>query len=79
MDVTQKQYIFESPYHSRVQLGREDPTAQQNDNTQQQSQELTQNTNTTAKEAQQFAATQTSEVEPKVTATESTTLLDTYA
>lgn len=77
MDVTAKSYLFQSPYHSRVQFGIEDTTAQQNQNTQQQSNELMQNSNQTAKNAQTFETSQTKEVEPKVTATDA--LLDTYA
>ena len=78
MDVMSKSYLFDSPYHSRVQFGREDTTAQQNQNTQQQSQNLAQNSNETLKQAQTFQSTQQSDVEPTVKSS-STNLLDTYA
>lgn len=78
MDITQKQYLFQSPYHSQVQFGREDQSVKQNESAQQQGQELVQSTNATANDAQLFASSQSSEVEPRVT-TPSTSLLDTYA
>jgi len=71
-----KQYLFQSPYSSQVQIGRLDPSVEQNQKAQEQTQSLVSNTNQTAKEAQQFSATQTKEVTPSVASKDS---LDLYA
>lgn len=71
-----KQYLFQSPYSSQVQIGRPDPSVEQNQRTQEQTQSLVSNTNQTAKEAQQFNSTQTKEVTPSVASKDS---LDLYA
>lgn len=77
MDVMGKSYIFQSPYHSRVQVGIEDSSNQQNQNTQKQSDRLMQNSNETVKQAQSLQASQEKEVEPTVKTANA--LLDTYA
>jgi hypothetical protein len=71
-----KQYLFQSPYSSQVQIGRLDPSVEQNQKTQEQTQSLVNNTNQTAKEAQQFNSAQTKEVTPAVASKDS---LDLYA
>lgn len=71
-----KQYLFQSPYSSQVQIGRLDPSVEQNQKAQEQTQSLVSSTNQTAKEAQQFNSAQTKEVTPSVTSKDS---LDLYA
>lgn len=71
-----KQYLFQSPYSNQVQIGRPDPSVEQNQKVQEQTQSLVSSTNQTAKEAQQFKATQTKEVTPSVAPKDS---LDLYA
>ena len=71
-----KRYLFQSPYSSQVQIGRPDPSVEQNQKAQEQTQSLVSNTNQTAKEAQQFNSTQTKEVTPSVASKDS---LDLYA
>ncbi|MCD6259391.1 MAG: hypothetical protein J7J31_07295 [Helicobacteraceae bacterium] len=71
-----KQYLFQSPYSSQVQIGRPDPSVEQNQKVREQTQSLVSNTNQTAKEAQQFNSTQTKEVTPSVASKDS---LDLYA
>ena len=70
------QYLFQSPYSSQVQFGRPDPSTEQNEKTQEAVSSLSSDTNTIAKEAQNFAQTQTKEVTPTV---ESPNKLDVYA
>ena len=67
-----KQYIFQSPYSSQVQIGRPDPM-QKN---MQESTSLIQNSNETLKKADTFAQTQKQEITPNVSTDR---LLDTYA
>jgi hypothetical protein len=76
MDVMSRSYLFESPYYSRVQFGREDTSAKQNEQMQQESASLAQNSNETAQQAQTVQASQESEVTPRVN---ENALLDTYA
>jgi hypothetical protein len=76
MDVMSRSYLFESPYHSRVQFGREDTSAKQNEQMQQESASLTQNSNETVQQAQTVQASQENEVTPRVN---ENALLDTYA
>ena len=68
MEVTR--YLFKSPSTSQVQIGTPDPSSKKETEAQQKSQEdtekLTKETNSTLKEAESFATTQTKEVEPKV-------------
>jgi len=45
-----KRYLFQSPYNSPIQMGREDPSAK----TQEQTSELLKNTNQELKKAQTF-------------------------
>lgn len=76
--MTVNRYLFQSPYTNQVQVGRPDPSVQQEQGTQAQSSgsELLQTTNQTLQEAQSFEATQVSEVKPTV---DSAQLLDIYA
>ncbi len=76
--MTVSRYLFQSPYTNQVQVGRPDPSVQQEQGTQAQSSgsELLQTTNQTVQEAQSFEATQVSEVKPTV---DSAQLLDIYA
>ena len=69
-------YLFQSPYSSQVQIGRPDPSVKKEDSTQSTGAELSKNTNLTQQKAEQFKATQVSEVKPTV---DSKQLLDTYA
>ncbi|WP_428737500.1 hypothetical protein [Sulfurimonas sp.] len=71
MQVTQ--YLFQSPYSSPVQFGRVDPSTQDSS---QASAQLLNSTNETANKAQTFQVTQTSEVTPTVS---SSNTLDVYA
>lgn len=71
-----QQYLFQSPYSSQVQIGRPDPSAAQNEQTQDQTNALVKSSDQTRQEAQNFQSSQTKEVEPQVS---SSKLLDTYA
>ena len=66
-------YLFQSPSTSQVQVGKLDPNSKQ-DSTQATSTSLP---NETLTKAQNFQATQTSEVTPKIES--SSALLDVYA
>jgi hypothetical protein len=70
------QYLFQSPYNTQVQFGRPDPSSEQNQKLQSDTNKLNQQTNSTAKEASNFQTNQTSEVKPTVS---SSNLLDIYA
>ena len=65
-----KQYTFQSPSTSAVQVGRLDTSTQQNKST-----ESAPSTNETQKRAESFVATQTQEVKPTLSDTRT---LDTY-
>lgn len=69
-------YTFRSPYPNQVQIGTPDPSVKQEKNAQQQSSELVQNTNQTLSNAQSFQATQTQDVTPTVSSSNS---IDVYA
>jgi len=71
-----KSYTFQSPYPSQFQIGREDTSAKQSDQSQKDTAALSQNTNSTLKSAETFSANQTKEVKPEVT---SDRLMDVYA
>ncbi len=72
MDIQSKSYVFESPYHSRIQVGREDPSASKEE----QADTFTKDANQPLQEAQSFQNAQEKPVEPRVT---TDALLDTYA
>lgn len=74
--MTVERYLFQSPYSNSVQVGRPDPTAKKEGDTQSNTAELPVSTNQTLQDAKSFKATQTSEVTPKV---DSSRLLDIYA
>ena len=71
-----KRYVYQSPYNSPVQFGREDPSMKKNgDET-----KLMQQSNQTLQKAQTFSQTTQKEVTPRVNETQtSQRLLDTYA
>lgn len=52
-------YVFESPYSSRVQVGRPDPSASLEDTTTNANQDLLQSTQSTAKEIPTLEKTDT--------------------
>jgi len=66
------QYIFQSPSSSPVQVGKLDTSAQQ----EQATESMIKNSNTTAKKAESFTATQIKSVTPTVNSNKS---LDVYA
>lgn len=74
--MTVSRYLFQSPYTSQVQVGRPDPSVKQEQGTQSSGAELPKSTNATLQKAQDFQATQVSEVKPTV---DSASLLDVYA
>jgi len=69
-------YLFQSPYPSPVQVGRADPSTQQEEQKTQSNAEPAPQTDQKQQEAQAFAASQIKEVAPVV---ESKKLLDVYA
>ncbi|DAB30610.1 MAG TPA: hypothetical protein CFH84_03185 [Sulfurimonas sp. UBA12504] len=71
MDVSS--YIFQSPYHSQMQIGRPDTSATKQENA---TQNALKTPNPTIEKAQSFQASQTQEVKPTV---QDAPLLDTYA
>ena len=73
--MTVNQYLYQSPSSSSVQVGRLDPSTKKED-TSSQSSSSAPNTNETQQRAESFAATQTKEVTPTVSA--DTQLLDIY-
>jgi hypothetical protein len=78
--MTVNRYLFQSPYSSQVQVGRLDPSVKQESDAQKASTELSKNSNETLQKAQNFQASQVSEVKPKVeAAADSSKLLDVYA
>lgn len=62
-----ERYLFQSPYNSKVQYGRLDPSVANEQKTQKNLNSINQATNTSVKEAKSFAQTQQSEVTPTVT------------
>lgn len=69
-------YLFQSPYSSQVQIGRLDENTSTRDETQQETSRLTESTNNSLQNAQNFQASNTGEVKTTVS---SNNLLDTYA
>jgi len=69
-------YIFQSPYSSKVQVGRLDPSVQKETTATQNGDASFTAVNTTAQKAKTFESSQVHEVKPAV---ESTKLLDIYA
>ncbi|MGB3961439.1 MAG: hypothetical protein WBK95_04335 [Sulfurimonas sp.] len=66
-------YIFQSPYHSQMQIGRPDTSAANQQNA---AKEALNTPNPTLEKAQNFQASQTKEVKPTI---QDAPLLDTYA
>ena len=71
-----KSYTFQSPYPNQFQIGRVDPSSEQEEKTQADTAKLSQESNQTLKEAELFSATETQEVKPEVS---SQNLIDVYA
>ncbi len=72
-------YLFQSPYHSQVQVGRPDTSSVKQGSTQSDS-GLQEAANQSLEKAQSFQETQVQEVEPTVEPTaDSSALLDIYA
>ena len=74
--MTVQRYLFQSPYSSKVQIGRPDPSVKQQNGSA--DAQFLKNTNETAQKAQQFQASQTQEVKPSVVQSQNQ-LLDVYA
>ncbi len=74
-----KSYLFQSPYPSQVQFGRENTVSKENEKMQQDSAQLEQQTNQTARDAKTMETSQSREVEPRVTQSSDNSRLDVYA
>jgi hypothetical protein len=70
-----ERYLYQSPYNSKVQYGRLDPSVANEQKTQNDLSSINQVTNTSVQKAESFAQTQQSEVTPTVTPNK----LDVYA
>ncbi len=70
-----ERYLYQSPYNSKVQYGRLDPSVANQQKTEENISSIQNVTNTSVKEAKSFAQTQQSEVTPTVTPNK----LDVYA